>query len=36
LPKMVDIFNEQQREWGISGLIIKCTLDNTVNLDVLL
>lgn len=36
LPKMVDIFNEQQREWGISELIIKCTLDNTVNLDVLL
>lgn len=36
LPKMVDVFNEQQREWGIAELIIKCTLDNTITLDVLL
>lgn len=36
LPKMIAVFNEQQREWGIDCLIIKCALDNMNNLDQML
>lgn len=36
LPQMIEVFNQAQHVWGIDNLIIKCTLDNTACLDVLL
>lgn len=33
LPQMIDVFEEQQRRWGIGSLIIKCSLDNMSKLD---
>lgn len=36
LSQMIDVFEEQQRLWGIGSLIIKCTLDNLRNLDQML
>ena len=36
IEKLITVFDEQQHEFGVSQLIMKCTLDNTACLDVLL